>query len=73
MGIHVILAPLVVEEEGIRHYGEINMDRRGFFGFLKFIASWNEPMLLKDGDMIVTSDGKEVYRIARKEFGETYA
>lgn len=39
----------------------------------QFMASWNEPMALKDGDMIVTPDGKEVYRIARKEFGETYA
>lgn len=40
---------------------------------IQFMASWNEPMALKDGDMIVTPDGKEVYRIARKEFGETYA
>lgn len=39
---------------------------------IQFMASWKEPMVLKDGDMIVTTDGKEVYRIAKKEFTETY-
>lgn len=37
-----------------------------------FIASWGEEMVLKKGDMVVTSNGKEVYRIAKKEFGESY-
>jgi hypothetical protein len=42
----------------------------------KFIASWGEEMVCKNGDMIVTTlplskDG-EVYRIAIKEFKETY-
>ena len=40
---------------------------------IQFIASWNEPMMLKTGDMVVTTDGEEVYRIARKEFEETYS
>lgn len=44
---------------------------------MKFMASWNEPMALKTGDMIVSpyKDDKltgEIYRIARKEFDETY-
>lgn len=38
-----------------------------------FEASWGESMILKPGDFLVTSpDFDEVYRIARKEFGETY-
>jgi hypothetical protein len=41
---------------------------------LKFIAAWNEPMVLFDGDMICTPlPGKdEVYRIGRPEFIQTY-
>jgi len=38
----------------------------------QFMATWGEAMVLKPGDMIVTGDGKEVYRIAIKEFKETY-
>jgi len=38
----------------------------------EFEASWGEMMKLKAGDMLATPDGKEVYRIARQEFNETY-
>jgi len=40
-----------------------------------FIAAWNEPMVLKKGDMICTPfpDTNEVYRIALLEFNMTYA
>lgn len=51
---------------------QFNGQNFGLPGETQFMASWGEPMILKDGDMIVTPDGKEVYRIARKEFGETY-
>jgi hypothetical protein len=37
-----------------------------------FMAPWGEPMPAKDGDTIGTIDDTEVYRIAAKEFGETY-
>lgn len=39
-----------------------------------FLAIWNAPMILKPGDWIVTPlpDKNEVYRIAQKEFKETY-
>jgi hypothetical protein len=42
---------------------------------IKFIATWGEEMSLKTGDMICTPlpNGGEVYRIAAKEFSETYA
>lgn len=42
---------------------------------IKFTASWGEDMVIKKGDMIVTAlpDKDSVYRIAAKEFGETYA
>lgn len=39
----------------------------------EFIAPWGEKMVAKKGDYIVTpQDYSEVYRIARKEFFETY-
>lgn len=40
----------------------------------QFVAKWGRLMILKAGDMIVTPlpDCKEVYRIAAKEFYESY-
>lgn len=42
---------------------------------LTFTAIWGEDMVLKEGDMLCCPVGaaEEVYRIARKEFEETYA
>lgn len=42
---------------------------------ITFTASWGEDMVLKGGDMIVTAlpEKGSVYRIAAKEFSETYA
>lgn len=38
-----------------------------------FEAPWGETMIAKQGDFIVMpTDSKEIYRIARKEFFETY-
>lgn len=38
-----------------------------------FEAPWGEDMVAKEGDYIaMPPDGREVYRIARKEFFETY-
>ena len=41
---------------------------------IQFVAKWGRLMVLKTGDFIVSPcpDFKEVYRIARKEFFETY-
>lgn len=41
---------------------------------MEFVAAWGRLMVIKPGDMIVTPlpDCNEVYRIARKEFNETY-
>ena len=41
---------------------------------MEFVAKWGRNMVLKAGDYIVTPlpDEKEVYRIAAKEFHETY-
>lgn len=37
------------------------------------ITAWNEKMIVKDGDYLVAPpDFSEVYRIAKKEFFETY-
>ncbi len=41
---------------------------------INFIASWNEEMVIKPGDMLCTPlpDKKEIYRIAANEFSHTY-
>lgn len=39
-----------------------------------FVAIWGQEMVCKVGDFYACpTDGEEVYRIARKEFFETYA
>jgi hypothetical protein len=39
-----------------------------------FVASWGEEMVCNDGDMLATTfpAEKDVYRIGKKEFDETY-
>jgi hypothetical protein len=40
----------------------------------KFIARWGETMVAKKGDFLaMPAGGREIYRIAHKEFLETYA
>lgn len=39
---------------------------------VQFMAPWSQPIVLKNSDMIVTTDGSEVYKIAWQEFVETY-
>lgn len=40
---------------------------------LEFEAPWKESMVVKSGDfLIIPEDLNEIYRIAKKEFGETY-
>lgn len=47
---------------------ELKLDDRFYF-----IASWGERMIARQGDFLVCPKGQqEVYRIARKEFFETY-
>jgi hypothetical protein len=38
---------------------------------IMFMAVWNEPMTVKEGDALIVTDD-EVYRIARSEFNMTY-
>jgi len=47
---------------------ELNLEKEFFF-----IAPWGEAMIVKSDDFLATTfDYSEVYRIARKEFFETY-
>ena len=39
---------------------------------IKFKAPWEEDMTLKNGDMLASTDGNEIYRIALSEFKQTY-
>jgi signal recognition particle subunit SEC65 len=40
---------------------------------IEFMAPWDEPMVMKPGDYLVKEqDGSGYYRIAKKEFEETY-
>lgn len=61
---------------GIVYKGRVNTENLSTLPVeIKFMASWNEEMVLKPGDMLVAPlpDTKSVYRIAAKEFEETYA
>ena len=45
----------------------------GYTQEFHFLASWGTPMIVKKGDFLVAPiDLKSVYRIAKKEFFETY-
>jgi hypothetical protein len=49
------------------------LNELGLDAEFEFMAPWGEKMVAKKGDYIVTPpDYSEVYRIARKEFFETY-
>ncbi len=46
----------------------------GWTDKIEFTARWGETMIAKAGDFLaMPSEGAEIYRIARKEFFETYA
>lgn len=56
---------LVVNEA---HFKELDVAKE-----LRFQAPWKDSMVAKPGDMLVVPPEKdEIYRIAKKEFGETY-
>lgn len=61
---------------GIIYNGRVNTENLSTDPVeMKFMASWNEEMVLKPGDMLVAPlpATNEIYRIAAKEFEETYA
>lgn len=61
----VIYAKQVDEEE---------LKKMGSAESFQFETSWKEPTVLKPGDYLaVPMDKSEIYRIAQKEFGETYS
>jgi len=72
-------------EEGFALYrasGEIdalelsdaNLNALGLEAPFQFEAPWGETMVAKTGDYLAVPKGEEeVYRIARREFQETYA
>ena len=50
------------------HFEELEVGK-----ILEFQAPWKDTMIAKIGDMLVVPPEKdEIYRIAKKEFGETY-
>ncbi|WP_425638558.1 hypothetical protein ACPUEN_03640 [Algoriphagus yeomjeoni] len=52
---------------------EAHFEELGVTKTLKFQAPWKDSMVAKPGDMLVVPlDKDEIYRIAKKEFGETY-
>jgi hypothetical protein len=49
------------------------LQRVGFPPAFQLMARWQEPMQVRQSDYLATpEDGSEIYRIARKEFEETY-
>ena len=52
---------------------ESQLEALGAKKVLEFQAPWKATMIVKTGDMLVVPPEKdEIYRIAKKEFGETY-
>jgi len=52
---------------------EDDLNNLGLPGEFKFMATWGEGMVVKANDYLATPlDQGEIYRIARKEFFETY-
>lgn len=55
------------------HIIKSHLDELGATDVLEFQAPWKDTMIVKVGDMLVVPPEKdEIYRIAKKEFGETY-
>ena len=49
------------------------LEKLGAKNELRFQAPWKESMIVKEGDfLIIPEEQHEIYRIAKKEFGETY-
>ena len=59
----------VIPNQSPRTVAEVTLDLLDIE--VAFVASWGELMVLKPGDFLVR-DGDNVYRIARKEFLESY-
>ncbi|MEB2784007.1 hypothetical protein [Algoriphagus persicinus] len=60
------------ETSGLR-VNELHLEALGATKVLEFQAPWKDTMIVKPGDMLVVPPEKdEIYRIAKKEFGETY-
>ncbi len=52
---------------------EGDLRKFGAAGIMEFQAPWKESIVVKVGDFLVApTDKSEIYRVARKEFGETY-
>lgn len=53
---------------------EVNhLDSFNVSSVMEFQAPWRDTMIVRPGDMLVVPAEKdEIYRIAKKEFGETY-
>ena len=53
------------EESDLKHFGVIQR--------LEFQAPWKDTMFVRVGDYLIIPPGnEEIYRVARKEFSETY-
>ncbi len=49
------------------------LEKLGGKDSLEFQAPWKESIIVKPGDfLVIPLDNLEIYRIAKKEFGETY-
>lgn len=50
-----------------------DLEKFGKIDSLEFQAPWKESIIVKPGDfLVIPLDNLEIYRIAKKEFGETY-
>jgi len=66
---------VVIPEQSPRYVTKITKELMNKFNLgktVKFVASWGEEMVLKEGDYLVKDGDKDYYRIAKLEFKKTY-
>ena len=66
---------VIIPEQNPRYVAKITkelLDKFNLGTTIKFIASWGEEMILKEGDYLVKVGDKDYYRIAKLEYEKTY-
>jgi hypothetical protein len=55
------------------HVSQEDLEKFGKKEVMEFQAPWKESIVVKQGDfLIIPMDKSEIYRVAQKEFFETY-
>jgi hypothetical protein len=69
------IGEVLIPEQNPRYVAKITKELLSKFNLgssIKFVASWGEEMILKEGDYLVKDGDKDYYRIAKLEYSKTY-